>query len=133
VGDTAERDSDQPTQAVSWRDTIMGGAALLGCLPVIFGGLGTLIPEILYPGGSWAVETTGDRVLTSIFTWSVILSLLSPPATICGVVVGVWTIRRVGRRTLYGRGITGVLVTALAFSVALAFQVVWMLHRYRNY
>ena len=119
--------------AVSWTDTLTGAAALLGCLPAIFGGLGTFIPQALHPAGTWAVETTADQIMTRLYTWSVVLAFLSPPATLVGGAFGIWTIRRVGRKSTYGRVLGVIIGAAVALSLALAVQAVVLVGKFRHH
>jgi hypothetical protein len=110
---------------VSRGNTVLGGVALLACLPAIFGCLGTFLPELLRQGDAWPVETPWDRLLVDLFTWSVVLAMMSPPATLIGLVLGVVAIRRAGRTTVFGRTLAWILAGAVMLSLAFAGQMIW--------
>ena len=80
----------------------VGAVALLLLLPSILGGLGSLVPPIVRPDPGWPVETGFDRAFVAVYTWSVVLAMMSPPATVLGAVVGVWAVKRAGLRTVLG-------------------------------
>ena len=110
---------------VSWSNTLLGMGALACCLPALFGCLGTFLPELVQPGNAWPLETSWDRFVVNVYTWSVVLAMMSPPATLVGLALGIIAIKRVGRRTAFGKTLTGVLVATVLLSVLFAGHMVW--------
>jgi hypothetical protein len=123
------QDNALATQAeaaeVSWSNTLLGAGALACCLPALFGCLGTFLPELLHSGTSWPLETSRDRFVVNVYTWSVVLAIMSPPATLVGLVLGIIAIKRAGRRTAFGKTLIGVLVASVLLSVAFAGHMIW--------
>jgi hypothetical protein len=110
---------------ISWSTTLVGAGALVCCLPALFGSLGTFVPELLQPGNGWAMETPRQRLIVNIYTWSVMLAIVSPPATVVGLILGVVAIKRAGRKTVFGRAVGGILVAAVLLSLLFAGHMLW--------
>jgi hypothetical protein len=104
--------------SIKWVDVTIGAVALLLLLPSIFGGLGSLVPPIVRPGPGWPVETGFDRAFVAVYTWSVVLAMMSPPATVLGAVVGVWAVKRAGMRTAFGKTVLGTIGVATFLTAA---------------
>jgi hypothetical protein len=122
-------DTPEPRQAeaaeVSWTNTLLGYGALACCLPALFGCLGTFLPELAHPGGIMPLETPWDRLVVSVYTWSVVLAMISPPATVLGLAVGIIAVRRAGRKTVFGKTLTGVLVATVILSMIFVGHMIW--------
>jgi hypothetical protein len=71
------------------------------------------------------LETSWDRLLVGVYTWSVVLAMMSPPATVVGLVLGVIAIRRAGRKTVFGKTLTWVLVATVLLSMAFVGHMIW--------
>jgi hypothetical protein len=112
---------------VSWSNTLLGAATLAACLPALFGCLGTFVPEILSPGPMMPMETASERLLVSIYTRSMPLAMMSLPATLVGLLLGLWTMRRAGPKTAFGKIIGSVLIVTILLSVAFAIKIVLIL------
>jgi ABC-type sugar transport system permease subunit len=126
--------TELPTSAVSadgeatpilWRNVALGGAALLLAMPAVFGGLGSLIPAILHPDGKMPAVTDFDQAVIAVFTWSVLLVLISPPATLLAAIIGAWAAKRAGWKTAFSRTI--LVIVGVAFVLTAASYIrTWM-------
>jgi hypothetical protein len=117
--------SAQDETPVAWGNIGLGGIALVLALPAVFGGLGSLVPALLHPDGRMPMATGLDRAVVSIFTWSVLLVLLSPPATLVSAIVGVWAATRVGWKTAFARTLFAVVGAAIVLTAA-SYGVTWL-------
>lgn len=123
----AVREVDQGVKT-SPTNTLLGSAALFMCLPGIFGGLGTFLPQLFKPETQWALKTAWDQFVVDIYTWSIALAMLSLPTTLAGLALGILAIRRAGRSTAFSRTIAGVLVATILLSISLAVQLLGTMH-----
>jgi hypothetical protein len=119
----AVREVDQGDR-ISPTNTLLGSAALFMCLPGIFGGLGTFLPQLFKPETHWALKTAWDQLVVDIYTWSIALAMLSPPTTLVGLALGVSAIRRAGRSTAFRRTMAGVLAATILLFIPLAVRIV---------
>lgn len=69
-----------------------------------------------------------DRAFVDVFSWSSMVALLSPPATLLGIVVGVWAIRRAGWSTGFSKAITVILLSAVLLTIGGAVYFYVVLH-----
>lgn len=102
------------------RNTALAAAVTVLALPAILGGLGSVLPALLYPDGRMPMSTLFERAIVNVFTWSVLLVLVSPPATLLATCLGVGLARRVGWRGHLSRMVVGVLSLAILLSLATA-------------
>ena len=117
--------SAQDETPVAWGNVVLGGIALVLALPAVFGGLGSLVPALVHPDGRMPMVTRLDRAVVSIFTWSVLLVLLSPPATLVSAILGAWAAKRVGWKTAFARTLLAVVGTAVLLTAA-SYGVTWL-------
>jgi hypothetical protein len=117
--------TEQDEIPVAWVTVALGGVALLLSMPAVFGGLGSVVPALLHPDGRMPMATPLDRGVISIFTWSVVLVMLSPPATLVSAILGLWAAKRAGWKTAFARTLMGVLGAATILTAA-SYGLAWM-------
>lgn len=110
-------------------DVALGWLSVVCCTPAILGVLGSVAPLFTR---HWSLETPWDRALVGVFTWSTVVALLSPPATIIGFGVGVWAIRRAGWSARLSKAIAGSLGCAVLLTIGGAGLMYERLHRGPN-
>jgi hypothetical protein len=113
----AEAPAIDDQASVTWGNIGLGGSALFLAMPAILGGLGSLIPPLIHPDGMLPMATSFDRAVVSIFTWSVVLAMLSPPATLFAVILGAWAAKRAGWKTAFSRTLLIFVVAATLCNV----------------
>jgi hypothetical protein len=127
VSDGSERPASEDDEArpVAWGNVALGGAALFLAMPAVLGGLGSLIPAAFHPDGRMPIATAFDQAVVSLFTWSVLLVLLSPPATVVAAILGLWAARRAGWKTAFSRTLLAVVGGAIVLTAA-SYGLTWI-------
>jgi hypothetical protein len=96
----------------------MAAAAVALAAPALLGVVMMEIPRILRPGDSIAVETTLDHVLLWMFTWGVIVALLSYPPSVAVCALAAYALWRNGVSERWTRvSVICALVTVAAIAL----------------
>jgi hypothetical protein len=103
---------------IARRGFVLGSIAFFLAMPAVLGGLGSLVPVVLYPDGKMPMATRLDNLVISVFAWSALLVLLSPPATLFGAMLGVWAAKRAGWKTAFSRTLLAVLAAGVGLTAA---------------
>jgi hypothetical protein len=104
--------------AVRQRAAIVATAAPVFALPAILGGVGSLLPAVIYPDGRMPMSTAVDRAFVYAFSWSALLALVSPPATLLAISLAIWLARSTGWRSPVTRVVAAIVFLAVALSIA---------------
>jgi hypothetical protein len=94
--------------------TALGWGAGAACLPAILGVLGVAVPMLVNRGQMFPEETLWERTLVQLVTWSTVVAVLSPPATLLGLGLGIWFVARRGWRRRSSKVVAGLAAAALS-------------------
>lgn len=97
---------------------VLAWGAGAACLPAILGVLGVAVPMLLNRGPLFPENTLWEKALVQVVTWSTVVAVVSPPATLLGLGLGTWVILRSGWHSRSSR-----VVSALAAGAVVATAV----------